>query len=207
MTCYRTLVRGMTNQRATPGAIRRLARELRDMGDTSTEGYVAAPLDSENMLLWEAYIMGPKDTPYAGGIFRSEIKFPYDYPLNPPTMKFTNDIYHPNIYENGEVCISILHHPGEDPHMYEDSCERWSPVQSVEKILLSVISILSEPNIESGANIDACKMWRDDKNEYNRITRRNVERSLELCLKCTVKTVALQKSSKMIEEAMKIVFE
>lgn len=54
------------------------------------------------------------------------------------------------------VCISILHPPGDDPNMYESSSERWSPVQSVEKILLSVVSMLAEPNDESGANIEAC---------------------------------------------------
>ncbi|CAG8795207.1 16860_t:CDS:1, partial [Racocetra fulgida] len=56
----------------------------------------------------------------------------------------------------GMVCISILHPPGDDPNMYESSSERWSPVQSVEKILLSVVSMLAEPNDESGANIEAC---------------------------------------------------
>jgi len=47
------------------------------------------------------------------------------------------------VYKNGKVCISILHAPGNDPNMYESSNERWSPVQSVEKILLSVVSMLS----------------------------------------------------------------
>lgn len=91
-------------------------------------------------------------------------------------MKFTCEFFHPNVYPNGTVCISILHPPGDDPNMYESSSERWSPVQSVEKILLSVVSMLAgkfntwyilnktliclsidkEPNDESGANIDAC---------------------------------------------------
>lgn len=60
------------------------------------------------------------------------------------------------VYKDGTVCISILHPPGDDPNHYESSSERWSPVQSVEKILLSVMSMLAEPNDESGANIDAC---------------------------------------------------
>lgn len=47
------------------------------------------------------------------------------------------------VYANGEVCISILHPPGEDPNMYESSLDRWSPVQSVEKILISVVSMLA----------------------------------------------------------------
>ena len=50
---------------------------------------------------------------------------------------------HPSVYPDGRVCISILHAPGDDPMGYESSAERWSPVQSVEKILLSVVSMLA----------------------------------------------------------------
>ena len=57
-----------------------------------------------------------------------------DYPLNPPKMRFISKIFHPNIYPDGRVCISILHAPGDDPLGYELSNERWSPVQSVEKV-------------------------------------------------------------------------
>lgn len=59
------------------------------------------------------------------------------------------------VYDDGTVCISILHPPGDDPVGYESAAERWSPVQSVEKIILSVVSMLAEPNVESGANVDA----------------------------------------------------
>ena len=59
------------------------------------------------------------------------------------------------MYRDGRVCISILHTPGDDPLGYESPNERWSPVQSVEKVLLSVVSMLSEPNDESPANVDA----------------------------------------------------
>lgn len=58
-------------------------------------------------------------------------------------MIFTCEMFHPNIYPDGRVCISILHAPGDDPTGYETSAERWSPVQSVEKILLSVVSMLA----------------------------------------------------------------
>ncbi|CAJ0759001.1 10842_t:CDS:2, partial [Entrophospora sp. SA101] len=117
-------------------------------------------------------------TPYEGGIFSATLRFPTDYPLSPPSMKFTCEMFHPNVYQDGLVCISILHPPGEDPNMYESSAERWSPVQSVEKILLSVVSMLAEPNDESGANIEACKIWRTDREEYNRIVKNIVKRSL-----------------------------
>ncbi|THH09899.1 hypothetical protein EW146_g8540 [Bondarzewia mesenterica] len=48
-----------------------------------------------------------------------------------------------SVYPDGNVCISILHTPGDDPLMYEQASERWSPVQSVEKVILSVISMLA----------------------------------------------------------------
>jgi ubiquitin-conjugating enzyme E2 G2 len=95
-------------------------------------------------------------------------------------MKFTCEMFHPNVYRDGRVCISILHAPGEDPLGYESSAERWSPVQSVEKILLSVISMLAEPNAESGANVDASKMFRDDQEQFCHIAQSLVRKSLGL---------------------------
>lgn len=70
------------------------------------------------------------------------------------------------VYKDGTVCISILHPSGDDPNHYESSSERWSPVQSVEKILLSVMSMLAEPNDESGANIDACVVPHLDNTDF-----------------------------------------
>ena len=147
--------------------------------------------------------MGPEDTEYEGGAFTATLTFPQEYPMLPPKMKFTCPMWHPNskkkkkhitqhnttsviylynfiflVYPSGEVCISILHAPGEDPNHYEQATERWSPVQSIEKILLSVISMLAEPNDESPANLDAAKMWRTDREEYKRRVRKTVEQSL-----------------------------
>lgn len=56
---------------------------------------------------------------------------------------------------DGNVCISILHEPGDDRYGYEKPEERWLPVHTVETILLSVISMLADPNYESPANVDA----------------------------------------------------
>jgi len=142
------------------------------------DGIVAGPINEENFFEWEALIMGPEGTPFEGGVFNAHLSFPADYPLGPPKMKFTCDIFHPNIYPDGRVCISILHAPGDDPMGYESSAERWSPVQSVEKILLSVVSMLAEPNDESAANVDAAKTWRTDRAKFNDIAERAVRKSL-----------------------------
>lgn len=73
----------------------------------------------------------------------------------PPTMYFKSAMWHPNVYEDGKVCISILHNPGEDENAYESADERWRPILGVEAIIMSVISMLASPNDESPANIDA----------------------------------------------------
>ncbi|KAK9701258.1 ubiquitin conjugating enzyme Ubc7/UbcP3 [Basidiobolus ranarum] len=161
-------------------AVKRLMTEYRELTVNAPEGITAGPISEDNFFEWEALIAGPEETPYEGGIFSAILTFPKDYPLSPPTMKFTCDMFHPNVYSNGVVCISILHAPGDDPNMYESSSERWSPVQSVEKILLSVVSMLAEPNDESGANIEACKIWRADRNEFNHIVKELVRKNLGL---------------------------
>ena len=118
-------------------------------------------------------------------------------------MRFTTPIFHPNstrpppfpapltrataspntgtrpaVYENGEVCISILHPPEEDKTGYESAAERWSPVQTPETILLSVVSMLSGPNDESPANVEAARLWREDPVAFRRRCRRDVRASL-----------------------------
>ncbi|KIH57697.1 ubiquitin--protein ligase, partial [Ancylostoma duodenale] len=90
-----------------------------------------------------------------GGFFKAILDFPKDYPQKPPKMKFVSEIWHPNIDKDGHVCISILHDPGDDKWGYERPEERWLPVHTVETILLSVISMLADPNFESPANVDA----------------------------------------------------
>ena len=157
-------------------AIKRLMTEHKELQRNPVEGIQAGPLTSDNFLIWEAKIAGPPGTPFEGGIFPAILTFPRDYPLNPPSMRFTCEMFHPNIYQDGRVCISILHAPGEDPMNYESSAERWSPVQSIEKILLSVISMLASPNPDSGANVDASSCFRKRPEEYEMTVRRMVER-------------------------------
>eukprot|EP01100_Stratorugosa_tubuloviscum_P008548 TRINITY_DN3564_c1_g1_i1.p1 TRINITY_DN3564_c1_g1~~TRINITY_DN3564_c1_g1_i1.p1 ORF type:complete len:184 (-),score=90.09 TRINITY_DN3564_c1_g1_i1:97-600(-) len=162
---------------ALNAAVRRLMQEFKEASKFSTDGIAAAPINLDNLFTWEACIVGPEDTPYDGGFFTATLNFPRDYPLSPPKMYFTCEMWHPNIEKDGKVCISILHPPGDDPFKYESSTERWSPVQSIEKILLSVISMLADPNDESSANVEAGIMWRKNRAEFNARVRRTILKS------------------------------
>ena len=80
------------------------------------------------------------------------------------------------------MCISILHPPGEDEFNAQESAdERWRPILGVEQILVSVISMLSDPNDESPANLDAAVMWRNDRKAFKKKVRQVVRKSQEEC--------------------------
>ncbi|KAH7096175.1 ubiquitin-conjugating enzyme [Auriculariales sp. MPI-PUGE-AT-0066] len=158
-----------------------LRRQLQELTRRPVEGFSAGLVDDSNLLEWEVMIIGPADTLYEGGVFKARLKFPQEYPIQPPEMRFISPMWHPNIYADGKVCISILHAPGEDQYGYEDAAERWLPVHTVESILISVISLLSSetPNLDSPANVDAAKEVRTDFPAYKKKVRRLVRRSVE----------------------------
>ncbi|XP_048039046.1 cell division cycle 34 homolog (S. cerevisiae) a [Megalobrama amblycephala] len=157
-----------------------LMLELKSLQDEPVEGFKITLVDESDLYNWEVAIFGPPNTHYEGGYFKARIKFPIDYPYSPPAFRFLTKMWHPNIYENGDVCISILHPPVDDPQSGELPSERWNPTQNVRTILLSVISLLNEPNTFSPANVDASVMyrkWRDSKGkdrEYAEIIRKQV---------------------------------
>ncbi|KAH8923632.1 ubiquitin-conjugating enzyme [Atractiella rhizophila] len=158
-----------------------LRRQLKELQKHPVEGFSAGLVDDDNIYEWEILIIPPQDTLYEGGFLKARLSFPPEFPLLPPKMKFLTQMWHPNIYNDGGVCISILHAPGEDQYGYEDAGERWLPVHTVESILVSVISMLSSenPNVESPANIDAAKEWRENPKEYKKKVRRLVRKSAD----------------------------
>ncbi|EDR09437.1 uncharacterized protein LACBIDRAFT_293928 [Laccaria bicolor S238N-H82] len=148
-----------------------LRRQLAELTKHPVEGFSAGLVNDDNLYEWEILIIGE------GGFFKARLSFPPEFPLLPPKMRFTTQMYHPNIYPDGTVCVSILHAPGDDQYGYEDAGERWMPVHT----LISVISLLSSdtPNLDSPANVDAAKEVRTDLEGYRKKVRRLVRRSAE----------------------------
>jgi ubiquitin-conjugating enzyme E2 Z len=91
------------------------------------------------MTIGYAMIVGPTETPYENGIYLFKFKFPYNYPAIPPHVTYhTNNGYtrfHPNLYKNGKVCLSIL-------NTWQG--ESWSSCQSIRSVLLTISSILTK---------------------------------------------------------------
>ncbi|KAJ4971349.1 hypothetical protein NE237_004448 [Protea cynaroides] len=157
-----------------------LQKQLKDLCKNPVDGFSAGLVDDCNIFEWSVTIIGPPDTLYDGGYFNAIMTFPHNYPNSPPTVRFISEMWHPNVYPDGRVCISILHAPGEDPNGYELASERWTPVHTVESIVLSIISMLSSPNDESPANIEAAKEWRERRDDFKKKVSRIVRRSQEM---------------------------
>ena len=133
--------------------------------------------NDSNLFSWNVGIMiQNEDSIYNGGYLKGLMSFPDDYPYSPPEFKFVPPIYHPNVYKDGRLCISILHQSG-DVTSGEPDNETWSPVQTAETVLMSIISLLEDPNLDSPANVDAAVDLRKRKELYDERVKLEVERS------------------------------
>lgn len=144
------------------------------------ETWTNISLVNENIFDWSvALIVLNPDSLYYGGYFKARISFPRNYPFSPPDFRFERPLWHPNVYPDGRLCISILHQPGEDVMSGESAGERWSPVQRVESVLISVLSLLDDAEVSSPANVDAGVMLRNDPKAYQDRVRQDRDKSKE----------------------------
>ncbi|KAL7922420.1 ubiquitin-conjugating enzyme/RWD-like protein [Trichoderma austrokoningii] len=155
-------------------AQKRLMQELRAL---QKEKWVDITTDETNLLRWKIglWVVNP-DSVWHGAFLQAEMKFPADYPYQPPVFRFlTPNIIHPNVYLDGNLCISILHKPGEDEQSGELASERWNVLHGVESVLRSVLLLMDDPEINSAANVDASVMYRDNRVIYDRLAKIVVE--------------------------------
>ncbi|KAF5880828.1 Drebrin-like protein, partial [Clarias magur] len=129
------------------------AQELTDLQRDPPAQCSAGPV-GEDLFHWQATIMGPNDSPYQGGVFFLTIHFPTDYPFKPPKVAFTTKIYHPNINSNGSICLDILR-------------SQWSPALTVSKVLLSICSLLCDPNPDDPLVPEIAHTYKADRENKN----------------------------------------
>jgi ubiquitin-conjugating enzyme E2 D/E len=139
-------------------ALRRINKEIADLKADPPTNCSAGPIGSD-LYQWEAVIMGPVDSPYTGGIFKLRIQFPVDYPFKPPHIQFTTKIYHPNINASGMICLDILK-------------TQWSPALTISKVLLSICSLLTDPNPKDPFVPDIATQYMNNREEYETEAKR-----------------------------------
>ncbi|KAF7503004.1 hypothetical protein GJ744_004738 [Endocarpon pusillum] len=159
-----TLLSDLTNrdyrspfQPCPPMALKRINKELTDLGRDPPSSCSAGP-QGEDLFHWQATIMGPGDSPFQGGLFFLAIHFPTDYPFKPPKVNFTTRIYHPNINSNGSICLDILR-------------DQWSPALTISKVLLSICSMLTDPNPDDPLVPEIAHVYKTNRSKYEETAR------------------------------------
>jgi|Transcript_850 ubiquitin-conjugating enzyme E2 C len=132
---------------------RRLQSELMGLMTKADAGISAFP-DGDNIFNWVGTIEGASGTVYEGLTYKLSLNFPNDYPFKAPTVKFETPCFHPNVDQFGNICLDILK-------------EKWSSVYDVRAVLLSIQSLLGEPNNASPLNAQAAQLW-DNQEEYRK---------------------------------------
>lgn len=140
-----------------PMALKRINRELEYLARNPPSSCSAGPT-GDNMFEWQATIIGPADSPYAGGVFFLDVHFPDDYPFKPPKVTFITKVYHPNITSKGIICLDILHN-------------HWSPATTLSKLLVSICTVLSDPCTEDALVPDIAHLFKTDRHRFNMIAK------------------------------------
>lgn len=134
--------------------LRRLQSELMALMMGGESGISAFP-EEDNIFCWKGTITGSKDTVFEGTEYKLSFSFPNDYPFKPPKVKFETGCFHPNVDIYGNICLDILQ-------------DKWSSAYDVRTILLSIQSLLGEPNISSPLNPQAAQLWINQE-EYRKM--------------------------------------
>lgn len=143
-------------------ASKRIKRELRDAQKDPPTNCSAGPIH-DDIFHWRSTILGPSDSVYEGGVFQLDIRFPADYPFKPPKIVFITKIYHPNVNSDGAICLDILK-------------DQWSPALTISKVLLSICSLLTDPNPDDPLVPEIAKLYKYKKEEYNKQAREWVQK-------------------------------
>jgi len=144
-------------------SVKRITKEMQDMEKSPMDNCTAGPADPGNLYLWHGTIIGPEKSPYEGGLFQLEIAFPIEYPFKPPKVVFLTKVYHPNINSAGGICLDILK-------------DAWVPSLTIGKVLLSISSLLTDPNPKDPLVPEIAEMYVRDRAQFDRIAREYTEK-------------------------------
>ncbi|GAA5937743.1 hypothetical protein JCM1841_004775 [Sporobolomyces salmonicolor] len=139
----------------TSASTRRLAKEMAEL-NADFPPFVTAQPDESNLRHWTGTITGPPDSAYQGGKFGIDLTFPVEYPFKSPTVKFTTRIYHPNVTDDGAICIGLL------------KAEAWKPSTKIEQILRALVQLLQEPNPDDALVASIAEIYNQDRASFNK---------------------------------------
>lgn len=147
----------------TSKAINRILKESECIRkDKNFEYYKIDPIKESDCFKWKGEIYGPIGSPYEKGVFKIGITFPENYPFKPPRILFLTPIYHPNINESGDICLDTLK-------------DKWAATFGINTALLSVISLLTDPNPDDPLNGKVANVYKMDKKQFIKNAKKHTE--------------------------------
>ncbi|KAJ1666396.1 hypothetical protein EV178_002352 [Coemansia sp. RSA 1646] len=141
---------------------KRIQKELAEISLDPPSNCSAGP-KGDNLYEWVSTIVGPSDSPYGGGVFFLDIHFPQEYPFKPPKIIFRTRIYHCNINSQGQICLDILK-------------DNWSPALTISKVLLSICSLLTDPNPHDPLVHSIAQQLLNDRAEHDKVAKQWTKR-------------------------------
>lgn len=136
-------------------ATRRLTKEFAELQNDTPPNVVVTP-DESNILHWSGVLTGPSTSAYRGGKFKIDITFPTEYPFKSPTVKFITRIYHPNVTDDGALCIGLL------------KAEAWKPSTKIDQVLRALIQLLEEPNPDDALVASIAETYNTDRAQFTK---------------------------------------
>ncbi len=143
--------------------IKRMMKEVEKIKKECPETCIGGPKNKDDIYNWDLILFGPTDTPYEGGNFRMSVVFPKNYPYSPPVIKFETKIYHPNIDEEGNICIDIL-------------SEKWSAALTIPKTIMSISSMLMDPNPDDPYRSDVAEEYINKRATFLKNAREHTKK-------------------------------
>lgn len=147
----------------------RLKKEITQLLKNPSDGISCYPND-DDMTSFTANIIGPRGTPYDGGVFELEVKIPERYPFEPPKIRFITPVYHPNIDSGGRICMDLLKMPPKGG---------WKPTINLENLLSAVRLLLGNPNPDDPLEVEIAEEYRSNKSEFERKARKLTLEAME----------------------------
>ncbi|KAL6595820.1 ubiquitin-conjugating enzyme [Neocallimastix sp. 'constans'] len=116
----------------------------------------------DNLYIWDGTMFGPYNSPFEGGVFKIQITFPQEYPFKPPILKIITKIYHPNVDDDGSICMGIL------------KSDTWKPTVKITQVLEALINLIIEPNPADALRPNIGHEYSTNYNEYVKNAKRYV---------------------------------
>jgi ubiquitin-conjugating enzyme (huntingtin interacting protein 2) len=141
----------------------RVQKEIKNILKDTASGVTVELKNESSIKYMTGSLLGPKDSPYEGGIFYVDIELDEQYPFVPPKMKFITRVWHPNISSaSGAICLDVLK-------------DQWSPALTIKTALLSLQALLSTPEPNDPQDAVVAKQYLTDKAAFDRTAKQWTE--------------------------------